>query len=108
MTNQVQKACIEACNACAVSCLQCVAGCLKETDVKAMVQCIALDLECAEICRLCVSSMARNGECTKEICALCAKVCDMCAAECSKHAHAHCKDCAEAFKRCAEACRAMA
>ena len=74
MMNKVQKACVEICNACAVSCLQCVVACLKETDVKAMAQCIALDLECAEVCRLCVSSMARDGECMEEICALCAKV----------------------------------
>jgi len=108
MMNQMQKACLEACNACAVSCLQCVAACLKESDVKSMTNCIALDLECAEICRLCVSSMARNGACMKQICELCAAVCDMCAAECAKHTHAHCKECADACKRCAEACRAMA
>lgn len=108
MMNEMQRACIEACNACYVSCLQCVAACLKESDVKSMTNCIALDLECAEICRLCVSSMARNGACMKQICDLCAKACDMCAAECAKHAHAHCKECADACKRCAEACRAMA
>lgn len=108
MLNETQKACLEACNASAVACLQCAAACLKETDVKSMANCIALDLECAEICRLCVSSMAREGACMKEICALCAKACDMCAAECAKHAHTHCKECAEACKRCAEACRAMA
>ena len=66
MMNQMHRACMEACNACAISCLQCVAACLKETDVKSMASCIALDLECAEICRLCVSSMAREGACMKQ------------------------------------------
>jgi Domain of Unknown Function (DUF326) len=107
MMNLTQKACVEACNACYVSCLECAAACLKETDVTPQARCIALDLECAEICRLCTSSMARGGEHMKTICALCAQACNTCATECAKHTHEHCKQCAQACKRCAAACEAM-
>ena len=108
MTNQIEDACMRACNDCAVACLQCAMACLHEADPKPMARCIALDLECADICRLAVASMARGGEHMKAICALCAIACLGCAAECGKHNMDHCKHCAEACKRCAEACLAMA
>ena len=73
-----------------------------------MARCIALDLECADICRLAASSIARGGEHMQVICALCADACRGCAAECSMHDMAHCQRCAEACKRCADACLAMA
>jgi len=107
MTNQIEDARMRACNDCAVACLQCAMACLHEADPKPMARCIALDLECADICRLAVASMARGGEHMKAICALCATACLGCAAECGKHNMDHCKHCAEACKRCAEACLAM-
>ena len=61
MMNQMHRACMEACNASAVSCLQCVAACLKETDVKSMANCIALDLECADACKRCVEACRAMG-----------------------------------------------
>jgi len=108
MADQIKDACLLACNECAVVCLQCASACLQEADPKPMVRCIALDLECADICRLAVASMARGGEHMKVICAMCVTACLGCAAECSKHNMDHCKRCAEACKRCAEACLAMA
>ena len=46
-----------ACHECAVACLQCATACLKEPDPKAMARCVALDLECADICQLAVASI---------------------------------------------------
>lgn len=100
--------CIEACNDCAVACHACAAECLREDDVKMMARCIALDVECAAICQLAMGSMARDGEFTAQICALCASVCDACGEECAKHDMDHCQQCAEACRRCAQACRHMA
>jgi hypothetical protein len=53
--------CLLACNECAAACLQCASACLKEDDPKPMARCIALDYECADICRLAADSMALGG-----------------------------------------------
>ena len=109
MPHEQFKSCIEACNACAEACDHCAASCLKEPDVKAMARCIALDIDCAEICRLAAGYMSRASECAPDICALCAEVCDACGDECAKHPKMeHCRQCAEACRRCAEECRRMA
>ena len=100
--------CIDACNRCADACDHCAASCLKEQDVQKMARCIALDMDCAAICRLSASLMARDSEHAAAICALCAKACDACAKECGSHQMDHCQVCAAACKRCADACRAMA
>ena len=101
--------CIEACNACALECDHCSVACLAEDDPKAMARCIALDMDCAQACRLAVAFMARGSELSGEICAACAEVCEACAEECARHeSMEHCRRCAEACRRCAEECRRMA
>ncbi len=95
--------CLRACNECAAACLQCATACLQEDNPKSMARCIALDLECAEICRLAASSIAMSGAQKNAVCALCATACEACAAECGKHSMDHCQKCAEACKRCADA-----
>ena len=101
-------ACIEACNMCANACDMCASACLKEEDVKMMARCIALDIDCAQLCRMASGMMARGSAAAKAICMVCADVCDMCAAECGSHQAQHCQDCATACRRCAEECRNMA
>ena len=99
--------CIRACNECAVACLQCATDCLQEDDVNPLTQCIALDFECAEICRLTAGSIASDAMHTDAVSALCVTACQACADECVKHAMDHCQKCAEACKRCADACRSI-
>ena len=101
-------ACIEACNACAITCNHCASACLQEDNVKMMVRCIALDMDCAALCHLAAAAMARGSEHAKAICALCAEVCQSCGDECAKHDHDHCQQCARDCHACAKACRAMA
>ena len=109
MPHEQFKSCIDACNACAEACDHCAASCLKESDVKAMARCIALDVDCAEICRLAAAYMSRGSERAQDMCALCAEVCEACGEECAKHQKMeHCRRCAEACRRCAEECRRMA
>jgi hypothetical protein len=108
MPPQKFNACIEACNACAVACNRCIASCLQETDVKMMVRCIALDMDCAQVCALAASAMSRGSEHSQAICALCADIGQSCADECAKHPMTHCQECAEACLKCVEACRKMA
>jgi hypothetical protein len=73
-----------------------------------MARCIALDMDCADICRLAVAYMSRGSEFAAALCAVCADVCDACADECSRHEPEHCQTCAEACRDCAEECRRVA
>ena len=100
--------CIEACNDCAVSCDHCAAACLGENEVRMLARCIALDVDCAAVCRTAVGLMSRGSELSAETCDLCARVCDTCAEECERHDMDHCRECAQACRRCAEECRQMA
>lgn len=108
MAHQQFESCIEACNACATACDHCAVSCLQEQDVKAMARCIALDMDCAEICRLAAAYMSRGSEMASAICQLCADVCEACGDECAKHQMGHCQECAQACRRCADECRRMA
>ncbi|RFA27940.1 four-helix bundle copper-binding protein [Alkalilimnicola ehrlichii] len=108
MAHDKYRSCIDACYACAAACDHCAAACLQEQDVNMLAECIKLDIDCAEICRLAAGYMARDSAKVSAICKLCAELCDTCAAECEQHEHGHCKECAQACRRCAEECRKMA
>lgn len=108
MAHTQYASCIEACNTCADACDHCAAACLEEADPKPMARCIALDIDCAALCRLAASYMARGSELAGQMCGFCADVCEACGAECEKHDMQHCRECAAACRRCAEECRRMA
>lgn len=108
MAHEKFQECIDACDACAATCDHCSVACLNEDDVKMMARCIALDMDCAQICRLASAYMARGSEFALALCRLCADVCQACGDECAKHEADHCRECAEACRRCAEVCRRMA
>lgn len=108
MAHQQFAACIEACYACADACDHCMTSCLAEADSKSMARCIALDVDCAQLCRLVSAYMARDSEHATVLCATCADLCDACGEECEKFTDMeHCKQCAEACRQCAQACRQM-
>lgn len=106
MQSQFQS-CIQACYECAQACDTCAAACLQEPDPKMMARCIALDDECAAICRVAAQLMSRGTEHAHLVCQLCADICDACAQECASHQAQHCQDCAAACRRCADECRRM-
>ena len=54
MAHQQYASCVEACNRCAAACDHCATACLSESDPKPLAHCIALDMDCADICRLAV------------------------------------------------------
>jgi len=101
-------ACHNALQACVTACESCATGCLNEDDVKAMVPCIKLCRDCADICSLAAQYMTRDSAHAGKLAALCATICEACGDECAKHKMAHCQQCAEACKKCAEECRKMA
>ena len=101
-------ACLEALNDCADACDRCASACLDEEDVAAMVRCVALDMDCATVCRATAALLARGSTHAEALCALCADLCRDCGKECGRHDAEHCQTCAEACRRCADACAAMA
>jgi hypothetical protein len=105
---QANDSCIEACNDCADACDMCAAACLQEDDVKMMARCIALDIDCAQLCRVAAGMMARGSAGAKVVCEACAALCEMCAQECAKHPMEHCQKCVAACRQCAAECRRMA
>lgn len=101
-------ACVQACQQCAAACDHCASACLSEQHVQEMRRCIALDVDCADLCRLCATLMARGSAHAPDICRVCAQACDACGTECAQHAHEHCQACAKACRLCAQACKEMA
>jgi hypothetical protein len=102
------QACIVACHACVVACNHCAACCLQEPDVKSMVRCIGLDMDCAQLCEVAAALMSGGSDFAPQLCSLCAQVCQACADECGHHDIDHCQQCAEACRLCAAECRKMA
>lgn len=72
-----------------------------------MLQCVALATECADVCRVAASTMARDSAHVSAVCELCARICESCAAECENHDAEHCQDCAESCRHCAQLCREL-
>ncbi|MEK6305480.1 MAG: four-helix bundle copper-binding protein [Pantoea dispersa] len=102
------KRCVEACYLCAAACDHCATSCLDEENVEMMRECIRLDMQCANTCRLAAQFMALNSGSVQQLCQFCADICQQCAQACQQHQHQHCQQCARACQRCAEECRKIA
>ncbi len=112
MTTSTPKDLIAAMQACADACTMCADACLGETDVQKMVNCIRLDLDCADICQATARIFARKGmsagPAANALLTACAEACKACGDECEAHGQhgmKHCQVCAEACRRCEQACR---
>lgn len=100
---------------CAQACAACADACLAEPDVAGLVQCIRLDLDCADLCGAMATMGLRRAGGTAATLAtlrglvdLCVDACRACAEECERHAerHEHCRACAAQCRQCADACSA--
>ena len=102
--------CIEECYRCAAACTSCADACLAEETVNDLIQCIRLDLDCADLCeatgRILTRQTAADASVLRAAVEACSTACRACAAECERHAghHEHCRVCAEACRRCEQAC----
>jgi hypothetical protein len=105
MAHHQYQSCIDACNQCADASEHCAAACEHEPDPAKMADCIRLDQDCAQICRLVAGYLTRGSEWAGVVSQLCAEVCEACADECGRYPQGHCQDCARACRRCAEECR---
>ncbi|MFC2970747.1 four-helix bundle copper-binding protein [Azotobacter bryophylli] len=108
MSASMNESCIQACSNCALACETCSASCLRESDVQAMARCVALDMDCADFCKVAATLMARGSDYAKAVCQQCAEVCRACGEECARHEAEHCQRCAQACRSCAEECERMA
>jgi hypothetical protein len=107
MAQQQFQSCIDACNACADACDYCSIMCLQEPDTKVMARCIALDIDCAQMCRVAAGFMSRGSELSRTICQACVEVCEDCRDECAQYQMEHCKECEKACHLCAQECQRM-
>lgn len=84
---------------------------LGEEKVAELVQCIRLNMDCADVCLTSgLIATRRSGGDVPVIAAqlsACQLACARCAGECERHAgmHEHCRICAEACRTCERACR---
>lgn len=111
-TNDALIHCIEECYDCGQACTTCADACLGEVNVADLVQCIRMNMDCADVCNA-TGAVATRRSGTNEIVIrtmldACAIACRLCAEECERHAkdHEHCRICAEECRNCEEACRA--
>ena len=91
-------------NACAALCNICYNACLSEGDFSTMARCIALTSECADVCHLASSMLARNSENIEKYLKLSADISLECAKECEKHEFDFCYKCAQVCRKNAEMC----
>lgn len=111
-TNQTLGRAAELAAACASVCRSCADACLGEAQVADLVQCIRLNLDCADLCDAFAAIATRRSGGNVPVIDLAAQACEAacrrCAEECQRHAarHEHCRLCAESCVECADACRA--
>ena len=104
---------IDALSDCAQACRADVDDDLSEQNLRDMVLCIRLCLDCADICTAAIGVIsrpaARDASVTRPLLEACAAACKSCGDECERHAqmHEHCRVCAEACRRCEQACREL-
>lgn len=95
---------------CSQTCTACADDCLGEENVQELTRCIALNIDCADICATTARVLSRQSAfepaMARHLLRACADSCRVCGMECEQHAmhHEHCRVCAESCKRCEEAC----
>ncbi|ARS38142.1 four-helix bundle copper-binding protein [Pontibacter actiniarum] len=100
----MNKDLIKALAACEASCNHCAISCLQEDDIKKMVPCIRLDLDCAAICRATLDYVSRDSRYAKDLVQECIKITKACQEECKKHDMQHCQECADSCAKLVQAC----
>ena len=107
VANQLYEDCISACRQCAIVCRTCADACLREDDVKAMAECIRLNMDCASVCDTAARLMVSDSEFAQTFCGICADICHRCEKDCGSHHMQHCQESAKMCKHCAMLCSEM-
>jgi hypothetical protein len=102
---------IDALSDCAQACVADADADMREQNVAAMVTCIRLCWDCADICTATMGVVSRQtayaAGVTRPLLQACIAICNSCGDECARHAshHRHCRVCEQACRRCEQACR---
>ena len=110
MPSQETLDCMKLCGECANMCSQCGVHCLHMGGQHASPEHQGIMRDCAEICCVAASFLARNSHHAPHICKECAEICSECAESCEKLAKGDgiMTQCAELCRKCAKACEKMA
>jgi hypothetical protein len=106
-------AAIDACLACVQTCTSCTNADLAEDDVAEMRTCIALCVNCADVCELTARVLSRPAHSdhfvVHRLLQACVRTCTSSAEECARHAkhHRHCAICEKTCRVCLQRCRAL-
>jgi hypothetical protein len=106
-------AAIDACLSCLQSCTSCADADLAEEDLAELATCIALCLNCADVCDVTARLLSRPAHWQRfviyRLLAACVRTCTESAEECHKHAHhhRHCAICEQVCRECIRACNAV-
>jgi hypothetical protein len=109
----VLAATIDALSDCAQACIADADADLAEQDLAAMIKCIRLCLDCADVCTATAGVTSRQTEydanVARALLEACVVTCKSCGDECERHAqhHEHCRVCEQACRRCEQACREL-
>jgi hypothetical protein len=109
----LRAAAIDALNDCVQACIADTDADLAEHDVAAMVTCIRLCLDCADVCAAAAAITSRPSSSGPDVVGplleSCVASCKSCGDECERHAsmHEHCRICAEACRRAEQASREL-
>jgi hypothetical protein len=104
--------CLSACSECAEACSTCADACLEELQAE-LVECIRLNLDCADVCdttaKLLTRQTSRGVRVARKMLETCVLATRVCAVECEAHAsrHEHCRVCAEVCRRCERLCQEL-
>lgn len=101
--------CIEDCLQCAGICAHCSAHCLGMGGEHASKRHQTIMRDCAEMCAVAASFMARQSEHATHVCKECAEICRQCGQSCERLAGGDktMTRCAQLCMRCADSCSAM-
>lgn len=106
-------AAIDACLACHQSCTACADADLAEDDVAELRTCVALCLNCSDVCEATARVLSRPAHWEEYVAhrllQACVRTCTSCAEECARHAahHRHCALCEKVCRACVAACSAL-
>jgi hypothetical protein len=106
-------AAIDACLTCLQTCTSCADEDLAEEDVDELRACVALCVNCADVCYVTARVLSRPAHwdniVLEHLLQACVRTCTSSAEECARHAphHRHCAICEQACRACIEACSAL-
>lgn len=102
--------CMKECGECAALCARCAHHCLHMGGAHAAAAHQGLMRDCAEMCALASSFMARGSPHAPHVCRECAEICTLCAADCERLGATDpmMTQCATVCRQCAQACERMA